>query len=109
MRTAADGTHPDVAVWRNRRGRETHTITIAAAVVCAPVAVGAVVPAIDRAISLVVALALAAVGVAALTRWGARRVAWWLEDRADAREAARWRAAEARGEVRHEAVSGRRW
>jgi hypothetical protein len=90
--STTDPTQGEVSAYRSQRSRETRAITIGAALVCAPVVVAALVPAVDQVISGVVSVCLAAAVAAILLRWAIRRCRWWLEDRLDARIAAEWRA-----------------
>jgi hypothetical protein len=74
------------------RARETRLITGALTAVCTLAAGCTLVPALDDLVTaLIVTVLVAGTGVAVLRRV-ARRVRWWVEDRADARTAAAWRA-----------------
>lgn len=86
----------------DHRTREVRVITTAIAAVCALAAGCAIVPAFDSLIDTVTGAAVVALVVGGGLRWIARRVRWWIEDRADARTAAAWRAEHSRDGVRQE-------
>jgi hypothetical protein len=81
--------------FHHNRAAEARRITTAVAILCAVACIGAVIPAVEHAVTAVL-LVLAGLVLAALgLRYGARWVRERREDRADALYAARWRATHA--------------
>jgi hypothetical protein len=74
------------------RAREARLITAALTAVCTVATGCAIVPAVDRLVTALVLAVLAGVLTAGVLRVVIRRVRWWIEDRADVRTAATWRA-----------------
>jgi hypothetical protein len=81
--------------FHHHRAAETRRITTALAILCGVACAGAVIPAVEHAVTAVLLILATVVLLAVGLRYGARWVRERREDRADALYAARWRAANA--------------
>jgi hypothetical protein len=77
---------------QEHRAKEANLITAALAVVCGLAFAGALIPAVEHAMSVLVVAAMVPVAAVVLLRWVLRRVRWYREDRDDERVVAALRA-----------------